>query len=568
MEQRTFFDFDIIIERSGKKYRARVIGSPAGQASGEFSKPFSELELENFVLRLGQPRQGTRRIDSSMMGTVKQFGEKLFRTVFSDDVYACYLRSMDIATKDAKGLRLRLRIDVPEFHDLPWEFLYNPQLNQFPALSINTPIVRYFDLPYATQTLNVSPPLKILAMISSPEDYPQLDVEGEWGKLNGSLKPLVDRNLVVIERLMRPTLRDLQHSLRKEPVHIFHFIGHGKYFESKQDGMLLLEEENGRGKPVSGQFLGTILHDHRSLQLVVLNACEGARTSADDPYAGVAQTLVQQGIPAVIAMQFEIFDEAALTFGQEFYSAVVDGYPIDAALSEARKAIFATGNETEWGTPVLFTRSPDSVLFRRPASPLPSQESLRPSKQEPPQSRTFDRESREAVEKAAQEKINRLAEEKEAQEQRVKILLNGIYDQATMNISLRDWSEAQSLLEKIQEIQPGFKDSGTLLKQVEIEKARANETGFLLTQARVAIQSRDWARAEQVIRDILTLAPKNTEAQSLKAMLEMEVGKEQESRSTAQSGILESPSRQTKPPKPTSLPEAIKSGGRPKSLPK
>jgi len=109
--------------------------------------------------------------------------------------------------------------------------------------------------------------------------------------------------------------------------------------------------------------LGTILHDHRSLRLVVLNACEGSRSSRSDPFAGVAQTLVQQGVPAVIAMQFEITDEAAITFAEEFYAATADGYPVDAALSASRKAIFAAGNDIEWGTPVLYLRAPNGQIF-------------------------------------------------------------------------------------------------------------------------------------------------------------------------------------------------------------
>ncbi|MGH9891305.1 MAG: CHAT domain-containing protein, partial [bacterium] len=120
----------------------------------------------------------------------------------------------------------------------------------------------------------------------------------------------------------------------------------------------------GRSRPVSGQDLGTLLHDHRSLRLVVLNSCEGARTSPTDPFAGAAQSLVQQGIPAVIAMQFEITDEAAMTLSHEFYAALADGYPVDTALGEARKAIFASGNEVEWATPVLYMRSPTGRIFR------------------------------------------------------------------------------------------------------------------------------------------------------------------------------------------------------------
>jgi hypothetical protein len=365
MTEQSFYNFDLSIEKSGRKYRARVVSSPAGQASGEFNKPISTSDLNEFITQMGRPDKGGRLADSAELNAIKRLGELLFSTVFTKQVYACYLRSLDIASTDNKGLRIRLRIDVPEFHDLPWEYLYDSQRNQFLALSNDTPIVRYFDLTYTAQNLAVEPPLKILVMISSPDEYPKLDVDQHWNRLQKALDPLIRKGLVKLEKLESPTLDNLQQNLRQEAVHVFHYIGHGKYFEKNQDGKLLLEDEQGKGRPVSGQQLATLLRDHDSLRMVVLVACEGARTSAEDPYAGVAQTLVQQGAPAVIAMQFEILEDAAITFAQEFYEAIVDGNPVDAALAEARKAIYVSGNEREWGTPVLFTRSPDSVLVKR-----------------------------------------------------------------------------------------------------------------------------------------------------------------------------------------------------------
>lgn len=62
-------------------------------------------------------------------------------------------------------------------------------------------------------------------------------------------------------------------------------------------------------------------------------------------------------------MQFEITDEAAIIFAQEFYGAIADSYPLEAALAEARGAIRDAGNPTEWGTPVLYSRAPDGHLF-------------------------------------------------------------------------------------------------------------------------------------------------------------------------------------------------------------
>jgi hypothetical protein len=105
--------------------------------------------------------------------------------------------------------------------------------------------------------------------------------------------------------------------------------------------------------------------------LAVLNACEGARSGRTDPFAGTAQSLVQQGIPAVLAMQFEITDEAAIVFSQVLYEAVSDGYPLDAATAEARKAVHAGPNPVEWATPVLYLRTPDGRIFDLVTTPNP-----------------------------------------------------------------------------------------------------------------------------------------------------------------------------------------------------
>jgi len=48
MDEIKYLDLDLLIERAEKGYTARVLNSPAGQASAGFSLPFSELELENF----------------------------------------------------------------------------------------------------------------------------------------------------------------------------------------------------------------------------------------------------------------------------------------------------------------------------------------------------------------------------------------------------------------------------------------------------------------------------------------------------------------------------------------
>ncbi len=359
-----YLNFDLLIEHAGSEYVARVTNSPAGEAATKFSLPFSALELENFLLKIGRPRRGVRRLNSPEMEEAKVFGKRLFENVFGSEVFGCLRSSLDQAgAKGSAGLRLRLRLNAPELADLPWEYLYNSALNRFLVLAVETPLVRYIELPERIRPLAVKPPLKILVMLSGPTDYPPLNVEEEWMKLQKALAHLEKRKLITLERLDEATLPALQRRLRQSQYHIFHFIGHGGYDESARDGILLLEDETRHSRKVSGQFLGTILHNHRPLRMAVLNACEGARASATDPFTGTAQSLVQQGLPAVIAMQFEITDAAAITFSHEFYAAIADGYPIDAALVEARTAIFASGNDVEWGTPVLYMRAPDGIIF-------------------------------------------------------------------------------------------------------------------------------------------------------------------------------------------------------------
>jgi hypothetical protein len=372
MRELAYQDFDLLIEPTqpgAGAYRARVLRSPAGESGPvEFTLPFSGVELENFVLKVGRPRHGgTRGPGRPETAPLKIFGAQLFSAVFQDELRETLLRSLGDTSSQGVGLRLRLRlVDTPELAGVPWEFLYDPRRNRFLALSHHTPLVRYLDLPDPPRPLPVQGPLRVLVMVSSPSDYPKLDVEQEWRTLTGALAPLQSRGRVTVERLEAATMAVLQQRLRREEFNIFHFVGHGGYRPDWGDGVLLLEDRTGRGREVAGEELGGLLNDHDPMRLAVLNACEGARSDANDPFAGVAQSLIQQGLPAVVAMQFEITDEAAILFAQEMYGAVADGYPLDAALAEARRAIRNDGNQTEWATPVLYSRAPDGRLFGLP----------------------------------------------------------------------------------------------------------------------------------------------------------------------------------------------------------
>jgi hypothetical protein len=341
-------------------YQVSVEGEE-GEGRGQFDLPFEGLDIENFVLRMSRAR-GTRRVETSEAHRAKHFGRELFAALFQGEVRDVYRSCLAEARRNNRGLRVTLALTtVPELMDVPWEYLYDEP--DFLAVSAWTPVVRYLEIARPRTPLAISPPLRVLGMVSDVVDLPRLDVEGERQRLEAALRGLRAQGRVEVHWTHAATLDALLRKLHHGDFHILHFVGHGGYDEASEDGVLLLEGPDGRSDEITGGRLATILQDHRSLRLVVLNACEGARTSRSDPFAGVAASLVHRGIPAVVAMQFEITDYAALTFATYFYEALAQGDPVDGAVAHARLGIFASGNDVEWGTPVLFLRSADAHIF-------------------------------------------------------------------------------------------------------------------------------------------------------------------------------------------------------------
>lgn len=461
MAGREYLDFDLTIEANDDgRYFSRVIASPAGEASSGFVFPFNALELENYLLKLGPTRPVVRRIDSPHVHTARQFGSTLYQAVFSGEVGTTYLRSFDAAQHEAKGLRLRLRLsEAPVLSGLPWEFLHDEDIGDFLVLSERRPLVRYPELPSAVEPLGVAAPLRVLLIVSSPSDHIQLDVDREQRLLQEALAGPIADGRVEVTLLERPTLSSLRSALRRSDVHILHYIGHGGFDNQTDEGVLLFEDEQGKGRRVSASSLGTILYDHDPLRLVVLNACEGARTGTNDPFSGVAPELVRRGAPAVIAMQFEITDQAAITFSHEFYLAVADGYPVDAATASARKAIFAEGNGLEWATPVLYLRSPDGMIFDL-QQPPPSAERVSVSATETADTDDEEDDSHPDVLTPAEQATLREA------------ALSGTLERASDALQAGNWQEASRLFQQVLAERPDDEEAVRGLERATMELER------------------------------------------------------------------------------------------------
>lgn len=349
LEHKSPLNFDLSLSPEAGCFQVRVFDSPFGQVSSLIQALPPPLAL------IGVPG----------LAAVQDFGTHLFEAVFQGEVLGLLRRSMDEATRQENVLRLRLRLgNVPALVSLPWETLYDPT-NGFLALLNEISLIRYIEVPQPNRSMAVALPLRVLVVISSPDDYPPLNIEKEWQALLDALREPLAQGMVSLDRLDEATPTRLQQQLQRAVYHAFHFIGHGGFDERTQEGLLIFEDEANHGRALNGQAVCTLLGgERRSLVLAVLNACEGAR-SGREPFSGVAQNLVRLGVPAVIANQAPLSDQASEALAREFYRGLAMGMPVDVALAEGRKAIYATGDEVGWSVPALFLRSAsDGQIFQ------------------------------------------------------------------------------------------------------------------------------------------------------------------------------------------------------------
>ncbi len=351
----------------GARYEAAVRG-PGGDGRAQFELPFGKDDLQAITAVVSRPRSSRRRMETEQSAQAREFGKGLFDLIFQGGARDALISSLAHAQSvEDRGLRVMLQLDgAPALRNVPWELLWDRP--DFISISAYTPVLRYVDPSLRRLPVEVPQPLRILGMVSSPGDVASLDVENEKEQLESACERLRASGLLEIEWVHEASLSGLLDCLKSGTrYHVFHFMGHGDFDEQAEDGVLLFEGHAGRSQRVPGAKLGTIIRDHHTLRLAVINACEGARTANDS--SGVASSLMEYGLPAVIAMQFEISDVAAICFARCLYGSLARGNAVDTALADARLGMFAENHALEWATPVMLTSVDDGQLFKLQTMP-------------------------------------------------------------------------------------------------------------------------------------------------------------------------------------------------------
>jgi hypothetical protein len=372
-----FEDFVLQLDASARGgFRARVLKSPFGEGTVGFALPAVAGMPPGGSVGSAPGAAVSRDIEHTASSLAQgerppvEIGTEIFRSVFQGQVRSLLDKSRGHLERSPDlGLRLKIKLDPADadtaaLSDLPWELLCDGETEEFFALSRQTSLVRYLDVPRSSQPIAFTPPLRILAVGASPSGLPPLDLAAEVRHLEALHR---SASGVEVQFLSNASAGAVREALSGDRYNVLHFMGHGTFDRATGEGMLAFEGAEGRLDLVSGKAFATKLRDFRSLGVVVLNACNTARTRhqpGSSSFRGVATALVLGGVPAVVAMQRPISDRAAIGFSGALYRHLARGDSIDEALTEGRQAIHSAEPEAfEWATPVLFLRIPEGNVF-------------------------------------------------------------------------------------------------------------------------------------------------------------------------------------------------------------
>ncbi len=359
-------------------------------------QPAEQQFLRDWQLVVDSDQDGPTRSSS----LEQDLGSRLFKLIFPD-VHTERL-FFGARRQSTGGLEIALELDpnATVAAQLPWELLWSDP--DFLTVGAQGTLSRRFvyDGREANRTELEFDQLRALVISPRPQ-HPKLADLGD-----AELAALRQVPGLAVESLTPPTVDALSeyvdaHGGRQTP-HIIHFDGHGIYGRAcrtckwvsprlareceqcglkldptaKAEGFLAFESSSRAPELVSAEnvalMLGPAVTDVDSqLRLVVLSACRSAAAiGAQSEFGGVAQRLISSSVPSVVAMQYAIEADAALSFSARLYTNLIEGRSVLDAVRRARTALKVRGT-SQWYRPVVYLdlNGGEGHFFRRAETP-------------------------------------------------------------------------------------------------------------------------------------------------------------------------------------------------------
>ena len=285
---------------------------------------------------------------------------------FTPEVKAEFGRFRDITQQRSSILRVRLSIDAsaPELHAVRWETLRDPYLppeqkdaHLFTGEQI---VVSRFLTSGDWRPVRLHPRAALRALVvvanpgtSSGYGLEPIDVAGELARIKQAMTGI---SVTALAPGGAVSLNDLAAKLR-EGFDIFYLVCHGKLVD--REPYLYLDE----GRPDNGLDLVQKIRElDQRPRMVVLASCQSAG-QGEVGLAGLGPRLAEAGVPAVIAMQGNIFMTTAAAFMKRFFKELLVDGQIDRAMSVARGEV---RKADDFWMPVLFLRLRNGRIWYEP----------------------------------------------------------------------------------------------------------------------------------------------------------------------------------------------------------
>jgi CHAT domain-containing protein len=295
---------------------------------------------------------------------VKVMGHELYRDIFEN----CHEVLATFSEAKAKRQPLCLSFEgARDFIGIPFEFTFLDQPAEY--LILEHPVTRFINgvvprrkalSPHAFAQLKGE--LRIL-IVASNTDPPITGVDQEAQHLAEFLERQryvnVRVNLIPTEEA---TITRVRRVLRDCQVHIFHYAGHGLYDElsPEKSALFFWSKKNRKGsvESLSAAMLKRLLQDSE-VRFAYFSSCLGSATGSesqlmDDDFLGIADAVVQAGVPSTLGFRWPVSDVGAPKLAEAFYRSLLRQGSPEIALWEARRELAGLNrDDPTWLSPIL-----------------------------------------------------------------------------------------------------------------------------------------------------------------------------------------------------------------------
>jgi CHAT domain/TIR domain len=311
--------------------------------------------------RLPGARLSAEAVRAARDSDLQKLGDAVGQLLFPQAVEAAFLGVADEAAKNNAQVELIVETAAPELLAIPFEAA-RLKNGRTPALESGVRMARRLAGLNAKAPDPQPGPLKVLVAVGAPDEGKTanvvLDMERELQSILDAVEDARKYGNAYVRILDVGSLDEIRSSLAEQHYHVLHLSGHGNA------GVLELEDEDGNPVQTTAKDIAEAIRDSgKPSPLVFLASCLSG--AGDSDTASLAHALLQQGVPAVLAMQTSVTDHYSTELAKAFYTNLSKGDrpQVSQALAlarqeverERRKAV-AQGKHfpAEYATPSLF----------------------------------------------------------------------------------------------------------------------------------------------------------------------------------------------------------------------